>query len=148
MLYLARFAEGVYVLHAFEKKTRQTRKADIELARRNWAEVVDENGTIRIAKAWIACDVGIALDRGNLEAQMVGGMVYGLSAACFEEITFADGAVQQVNFPDYEAIRMHTAPITEVAILETNGRISFFTRSGDTRSGEEGDGAPEHPGVH
>ena len=40
VLYLARFAEGVYVLHAFEKKTRQTRKADIELARRNLAEVV------------------------------------------------------------------------------------------------------------
>ena len=39
MLYIARFAEGVYVLHAFEKKTRQTRKADIELARRNLAEV-------------------------------------------------------------------------------------------------------------
>ena len=39
VLYLARFAEGVYVLHAFEKKTRQTRKADIELARRNLAEV-------------------------------------------------------------------------------------------------------------
>jgi phage-related protein len=39
VLYLARFAEGVYVLHAFEKKTRRTRKADIELARRNLAEV-------------------------------------------------------------------------------------------------------------
>jgi len=39
VLYLARFAEGVYVLHAFEKKTRQTRKADIDLARRNLAEV-------------------------------------------------------------------------------------------------------------
>ena len=39
VLYLARFAEGVYVLHAFEKKTRQTRKADIELARQNLAEV-------------------------------------------------------------------------------------------------------------
>jgi phage-related protein len=39
VLYVARFAEGVYVLHAFEKKTRQTRKADIEVARRNLAEV-------------------------------------------------------------------------------------------------------------
>lgn len=39
VLYLARFAEGVYVLHAFEKKTRQTRKADVDLARRNLAEV-------------------------------------------------------------------------------------------------------------
>jgi isoquinoline 1-oxidoreductase beta subunit len=83
-------------------------------------EVVDENGTIRINKAWIACDMGIALDRGIIEAQMIGGMVYGLSAACYEEITFADGAVEQRNFPDYDAIRMHTAPITEVSILETN----------------------------
>jgi phage-related protein len=40
VLYLARFAEGVYVLHAFEKRTRQTRKADIELARRNLTEVL------------------------------------------------------------------------------------------------------------
>lgn len=34
VLYLAQFAEAVYVLHAFEKKTRTTRRADIELARR------------------------------------------------------------------------------------------------------------------
>jgi phage-related protein len=40
VLYVAKFAEAVYVLHAFEKRTRQTRKADIELARRNLAEVV------------------------------------------------------------------------------------------------------------
>lgn len=86
-------------------------------------EVVDEDGTIRINKAWIACDMGIALDRGIIEAQMVGGMVYGLSAACFEEITFADGAVEQQNFPDYDAIRMQTAPRTEVAILEANAHM-------------------------
>ncbi len=35
ILYVARFSEAVYVLHAFEKKTRKTRKADIDLARRN-----------------------------------------------------------------------------------------------------------------
>lgn len=39
VMYVARFAQGVYVLHAFEKKTRQTRKADIEQARRSLAEV-------------------------------------------------------------------------------------------------------------
>ncbi|MEO9782466.1 MAG: molybdopterin cofactor-binding domain-containing protein [Sedimentitalea sp.] len=87
-------------------------------------EVVDEDGTIRINKAWIACDVGIALDRSIIEAQMIGGMNYGLSAACFGEITFADGEVEQMNFPDYDAIRMHTAPITEVAILENKRHIS------------------------
>jgi phage-related protein len=40
VLYLAKFAEAVYVLHAFEKRTRQTRKADIDLARENLAAVV------------------------------------------------------------------------------------------------------------
>ena len=40
VLYVSKFAEGVYVLHAFEKRTRQTRKADIELGRRNLAEVL------------------------------------------------------------------------------------------------------------
>ncbi|WP_424986006.1 molybdopterin cofactor-binding domain-containing protein [Microbulbifer sp. S227A] len=87
-------------------------------------EVVDEDGTIRINKAWIACDLGIVLDRGIVEAQMIGGMNYGLSAACYGEITFSDGAVEQLNFPDYDAIRMHTAPATEVAILENKPHIS------------------------
>ena len=83
-------------------------------------EVVDEDGTIRINKAWIACDMGLALDPDTVKAQMFGGMMYGLSAACFGEITFAEGEVEQHNFPDYDAIRMHTAPQTEVRILETN----------------------------
>lgn len=86
-------------------------------------EIVDEDGSIRINKAWIACDMGIALDRSIIEAQMIGGMIYGLSAACFGEITFAEGEVEQLNFPDYEALRMHTAPVTEVAILENNAHM-------------------------
>ena len=44
VLYVAKFVEGVYVLHAFEKRTRQTRKVDIELARRNLAEVLRHRG--------------------------------------------------------------------------------------------------------
>lgn len=86
-------------------------------------EVVDENGVIRIAKAWIACDMGLALDPGNVQAQMFGGMMYGLSAACFEEITFGGGEVQQLNFPDYPMMRMHTAPEVEVRVLETNSHM-------------------------
>jgi len=83
-------------------------------------EVVDEDGSIRIARAWIAADLGTALDPGNLEAQLYGGMIYGLSAAAFGEITFADGMAEQLNFPDYDALRIHNAPVTEVKILENN----------------------------
>ena len=83
-------------------------------------EVVQGSDGIRINKAWIACDMGLALDPGNVRAQMIGGMIYGLSAACFGEVTFADGMVEQENFPDYDALRMHSTPTTEVRILETN----------------------------
>lgn len=40
VLYVARFAEAIYVLHAFAKKTQQTRQADLEIARRNLADVL------------------------------------------------------------------------------------------------------------
>jgi phage-related protein len=42
VLYVARFREAVYVLHAFQKKTRKTPKADIELARRRFTDLVQE----------------------------------------------------------------------------------------------------------
>lgn len=83
-------------------------------------EVQDTGRGIKITNCWIAVDPGIALDPGNIEAQMVGGAIYGLSAAAYGEITFADGEVEQFNFPDYDALRMHTAPNFEVRILENN----------------------------
>ena len=81
-------------------------------------EVADQDGQIRMTNAWIAADLGRVIDPQNTRAQMFGGMVYGLSAACFGEITFQGGAVEQQNFPDYDALRMHTMPKVEVALLE------------------------------
>ncbi|WP_050928052.1 xanthine dehydrogenase family protein molybdopterin-binding subunit [Aestuariivita boseongensis] len=86
-------------------------------------EVVDEDGTIRVNKAWLACDPGLAVDPENIKAQMFGGMIFGLSAACFEEISFADGQVEQLNYPDYPLMRMHTAPEVEIRILENNAHM-------------------------
>jgi phage-related protein len=42
VIYLARFAEAVYVLHAFQKKSRKTTGIDIGLARRRFAALVQE----------------------------------------------------------------------------------------------------------
>ena len=39
VLYVARFADAVYVLHAFQKKTQRTRQEDIELARRRYSQI-------------------------------------------------------------------------------------------------------------
>ncbi|MGB1148231.1 MAG: molybdopterin cofactor-binding domain-containing protein, partial [Alphaproteobacteria bacterium] len=86
-------------------------------------EVEDEGGLVRIKKAWIAADLGIALDPGNIEAQLTGGCLFGLSAAVMGEITFDDGAIEQYNFADYDALRMATAPRFEVAVLENSRYI-------------------------
>jgi phage-related protein len=39
VLYVAKFADAVYVLHAFQKKTQKTRRSDIEIARRRYKQV-------------------------------------------------------------------------------------------------------------
>lgn len=81
-------------------------------------EVADEGGYVRLKNVWIAADVGVALDPGNIEAQLTGGAIFGLSAAVMGDITFAQGEVQQFNFPDYDALRMETAPRFEVQVFE------------------------------
>jgi phage-related protein len=42
VIYVAKFAEAVYVLHAFQKKARKTPKPDLELARQRFRELVQE----------------------------------------------------------------------------------------------------------
>ncbi|MBS0124147.1 xanthine dehydrogenase family protein molybdopterin-binding subunit [Thetidibacter halocola] len=83
----------------------------------------DEGGAIRLTNAWIAADPGVALDPGNIEAQLTGGMVYGLSAAMNEEITFAGHRAEQTNFPDYEPLRLPQMPPVAVRIVETQRRL-------------------------
>jgi isoquinoline 1-oxidoreductase beta subunit len=86
-------------------------------------EVAQTGAGIRINRAWIAADPGTVLDPGNFEAQMSGGLIYGLSAAVTGAITFAEGQVEQGNFPDYDAIRMHTVPRIQVRLRETNAHL-------------------------
>ncbi|MEZ5797017.1 MAG: molybdopterin cofactor-binding domain-containing protein [Paracoccaceae bacterium] len=90
------------------------------------AEVVEVEETpagIRLTNAWIAADPGIALDPSIIEAQLAGGMVFGLSAAIQGAITFAGGAAQQANFWDYEPLRLRQCPPIAVKILESGGQI-------------------------
>ncbi len=52
VLYVARFAEAVYVLHGFEKKTRRTPKRDLELARKRYGDLVQMRRRERHEKRW------------------------------------------------------------------------------------------------
>lgn len=91
------------------------------------AEVVelrrDEDGLIRISDMWIAADLGTVFDPVNVEAQLTGGAVFGLSAAVHGLITFSDGMVEQENFPDYDALRMRNTPRFHVKLLQNMERI-------------------------
>ena len=80
------------------------------------AQVTLEGDAIRVEKVWCAVDVGTALDPRIIESQMKSGIIFGLSAAMGQEITFADGKVQQSNFTDFDAMRMNQAPEIEVAV--------------------------------
>lgn len=81
-------------------------------------EVSENAGRIRIEKVWVAADVGRALDPGIVEAQLMSGALFGLSAAMFEEVNFEDGRAVQSNFHDYDPLRIHQSPPVEVAILQ------------------------------
>ena len=86
-------------------------------------EVEITDAGLRLTGAWAAVDVGIALDPGNIEAQVQGGMIFGLSAAINGEITFAQGRVEQQTFWDYEPLRLHQCPPITVRVLENAEKI-------------------------
>jgi phage-related protein len=47
VLYVAKFSDGVYVLHAFEKKTQRTRQHDLDIAKQRLGELVQERRQAR-----------------------------------------------------------------------------------------------------
>jgi len=90
------------------------------------AEVVEVENTpngIKILNVYAAVDVGIALDPRNIKAQVMSGIIFGLSAAVMGEITVKDGKVEQTNFHQYDALRMNQSPNIEVEVLENGEKI-------------------------
>ena len=74
-------------------------------------------GDVRLRRAVVAVDCGIPVNTGSIEAQIQGGLLFGLSAALFNEVTIANGAIEQSNFNDYRMIRMNETPDVEVHIV-------------------------------
>ena len=90
------------------------------------AEVVtvDMNqGEPRVVHVACAADAGMAINPDGFTAQMESGIIYGLTAALYGEISIEDGAVEQTNFHDYEMVRMDNAPDIDVQIITSNARI-------------------------
>ena len=71
------------------------------------AEVsVSKEGDLKIHRIVAATDPGHAVNPQQIEAQVEGSFVYGLSAALYGECTVKDGAIEQTNFHDYPVLRM------------------------------------------
>lgn len=65
-------------------------------------------------------DCGMYVNPDIIRAQMEGGIIFGLSAALYGEITWKNGQVVQGNFPDYEMVRMNVSPTIHVHIMEVD----------------------------
>ncbi|HWP59846.1 MAG TPA: xanthine dehydrogenase family protein molybdopterin-binding subunit [Candidatus Acidoferrales bacterium] len=85
------------------------------------AEVsVAKDGKVRVHRVVCAVDCGMYVNPDQVEAQMEGGIVYGLTAALYGEITIENGRVKQSNFHDYPMLRINEMPVVEVHIVQSN----------------------------
>ena len=97
------------------------------------AQVIEVENTplgIKIINVYAVADVGIALDPGNLDAQLISGINFGLAAAMMGEISVKHGKVEQTNFHNYDSIRMHQAPKIHTKILENSDHIKGIGEPG------------------
>ncbi|MEE8371679.1 MAG: molybdopterin cofactor-binding domain-containing protein, partial [Sphingomonadales bacterium] len=74
-------------------------------------------GAVRIEKVTCVIDCGQIVNPSIIEAQMESGIIFGLTAAFFGEITLQDGAVLESNFHDYRMLRMAQTPLIETHIM-------------------------------
>lgn len=85
------------------------------------AEVsVSANGEIRVHRVVCGADGGILVNPTSFHAQIEGGIVFGLSAALFGEITLERGRAQQSNFHDYRIVSMEEMPRIEIHTVASN----------------------------
>jgi isoquinoline 1-oxidoreductase subunit beta len=85
------------------------------------AEVsVGKDGRVRVKRVVCALDCGQMINPDTIKAQMEGGIIFGLTAALYGEITLKDGRVEQSNFDNYQALRINEAPTIEVYMIDSN----------------------------
>jgi isoquinoline 1-oxidoreductase beta subunit len=82
------------------------------------AEVsVSKDGKLKIHKIVAATNPGNAVNPAQIERQVAGSFVYGLSAMLYGEITVKEGVVQESNFDSYPVMRIDEMPAVEVVLM-------------------------------
>ncbi|MEL6826717.1 MAG: molybdopterin cofactor-binding domain-containing protein [Pseudomonadota bacterium] len=76
-----------------------------------------------VVHVWCAADPGFAMNPDGFIAQIESGIIYGLTAALYGDITIEEGAVVQSNFHDYPMLRMSEAPEISVQVINSGAKV-------------------------
>jgi isoquinoline 1-oxidoreductase beta subunit len=80
---------------------------------------IDDQGEVHLRRVISTVDTGIAVNPDTIVAQLEGGLIFGLTAALYGEITIDKGRVQQSNFHDYRMLRIDQVPKIEVHVIKS-----------------------------
>lgn len=83
------------------------------------AEISIDGGQLKVHRICCAVDCGRMVNPAIVESQIESGIVFGLTAALWGEITLERGRVRQTNFDSYRLLRLNEMPAIEVKLLES-----------------------------
>jgi isoquinoline 1-oxidoreductase beta subunit len=81
---------------------------------------MDKDSVVNPTRAWCVVDCGVQVNPDTIRAQMESGIVFGLSAALYGEITIKDGRVEQTNFGNYRVLRINEVPRIDVTLVQSS----------------------------
>ncbi len=81
---------------------------------------VGKDGQVRVSRVVCAVDCGQMVNPDTIRAQIEGGIIFGITAALYGQITIKDGRVEQTNFDSYQMLRINEAPTVEVHLIDSN----------------------------
>ena len=93
---------------------------------------VDRLGEVNLRRVTSAVDTGIAVNPDTIVAQLEGGLIFGLTAALYGEITIDKGRVQQSNFNDYRMLRIDQTPRIDVHVIKSGEAPGGIGETGAT----------------
>jgi isoquinoline 1-oxidoreductase beta subunit len=93
---------------------------------------IDDVGEIVLRRITSVVDTGIAVNPDTVKAQIEGGLIFGLTAALYGEITIDKGRVQQSNFHDYRMMRINETPKIEVHVVRSGEAPGGIGETGTT----------------
>jgi isoquinoline 1-oxidoreductase beta subunit len=82
---------------------------------------VTDGNKVKVHRIVCATDPGYAVNPAQIERQIAGSFVYGLSALFMEECTVKDGRIEQTNFHEYDSMRIRQMPKVESIVMPSGG---------------------------